>query len=156
MKKIIFLFVLWLSGLMVLPAQHEEEIQWKTWSELEMALAEEPRPVFIFFHAEWCVYCKKLDREIFTKTPVVRKINREYYAVRMDVESRDTIVFDGLTFTNKQALSKRNGIHELPALLASREEKPFSLPATLIFNKNFAVVERIFEYYTSAELLNTL
>ncbi|MDC6352705.1 thioredoxin family protein [Zeaxanthinibacter sp. PT1] len=156
MKKIVLLIALWLAAITVVSAQHDEEIQWKSWSELEEALRKDPKPVFLFFHADWCVYCKKIEREIFTKKSVIRKMNKEYYALRMDVESRDTVAFDGLTFVNKQALTRRNGIHELPALLASREDKPFSLPATLILDKKFALVERIFEYYTSSELLNML
>ncbi|NNF18956.1 MAG: DUF255 domain-containing protein, partial [Flavobacteriaceae bacterium] len=103
MKKIALLIALWVAAITVVNAQHDEEIQWKSWSELEEALRNDPKPVFLFFHADWCVYCKKMDREIFTKTSVIRKINKEYYALRMDVESRDTITFDGLTFVNKQS-----------------------------------------------------
>lgn len=74
----------------------------------------------------------------------------------MDVERTDTISFEGAKFANKQALTKRNGVHEIPLLLASREGIPFSLPATIILNKDFTLKERIFEYYTSKQLLKIL
>ena len=83
-------------------------------------------------------------------------VSNDYYAVEMDVETTDTISFEGMQFNNKEALSKRHGIHELPLLLASRDGFPFSLPATLILNKDFSMKERLFEYYTSKQILKAL
>lgn len=148
------LLLLFISQLVI--SQSEAEIQWKTWSELETAIEQEPKPVFIYFNAEWCVYCKKLEREVFSKKEVVNKINQDYYAVEMDVETLDTIAFDGVTFTNKQAETKRNGIHELPMLLASRDGEQLTLPATLIFDRNFVIKQKVYNYYTSKQLLTML
>lgn len=83
-------------------------------------------------------------------------MNRDYYALEMDVERTDTITFEGTKFTNKLALDKRNGVHEIPLLLASREGIPFSLPTTIILNNDFTLRNRIFEYYTSKKLLKLL
>lgn len=150
------LLLLLLGFLQPLKAQQKDAIHWKTWPELEQALEKKPKPVFVFFHAEWCAYCKKIQREIFTNKEVIEKINKDYYAVEMDVERTDTIQFDGLSFHNSQALKKRNGVHDLPLLLASRENRPFSLPATLIFDRHFRIKERIFEYYASKKLQKLL
>ena len=137
-------------------SQNSTEIHWKTFPELETAIKENPKPVFIFFHAEWCAYCKKIERKIFTKTEVIDILNTEYYAVQMDVETQDSIVFDNVIFTNRQSLTQRNGIHEIPLSLASRADTPSSLPASIFLNKAFTVTERVFEYYTSSELLELL
>jgi thioredoxin-related protein len=154
-KQLCFLFLLF-SGLYIAKAQEKESINWKSWNQLEETLKVEPKPVFIFFHAEWCVYCKKIERQIFTNPAIIQKINESYYAVEMDVERTDTITFDGTDFTNKQALKQRNGIHEIALLLASRDQVPFSLPATILLNTDFTVKNRLFEYYTSNKLLKTL
>jgi len=137
-------------------SQNDKEIHWKNWTELEKALEREPKPVFIYFNADWCAYCKKIDREVFTKEEVIKKLNNDYYALKMNVESLDTIVFDNVTFINKQAKTKRNGIHELPLLLASREGEPFTLPATLLLDPNFVAKIRFYNYYTSKQLLKML
>jgi thioredoxin-related protein len=154
-KQFFFLFLLF-CGLYIVKAQKKESINWKSWNQLEETLKVEPTPVFIFFHAEWCVYCKKIERQIFTNPAIIQKINESYYAVEMDVERTDTITFDGTDFTNKQALKQRNGIHEIALLLASRDQVPFSLPATILLNTDFTVKNRLFEYYTSNKLLKSL
>lgn len=137
-------------------SQNSKQINWISWEQLDEALKEQPKPVLIYFHANWCTYCKKIERKAFNNTAIIKRINRNYYAVEMDVESKDTIIFDGLSFVNSQSKTKRNSVHQLPLLLASRENKAFSLPATLLFDKNFQIKERIFEYYTSKELLSKL
>ncbi|TXK78662.1 thioredoxin family protein [Mesonia sp. K4-1] len=157
MKTTYFILLIFIFGLSYpLRAQQNEEIYWLTWEELDLALEENPKPVFIFFHAEWCAYCKKIEREIFTKKKVIGKLNKKYYAVEMDIETEDTIHFDGQKFSNMQSKTKRNGVHQLPLLLASRKNAPFSLPVTLIFDKDFRLQKRVFEYYTSKELLQML
>ena len=156
MKNFVCYIFIFLAGVLSLEAQDDAEINWKTWPELEQAIKEEPKPIFIFFHAKWCAYCKKIERKIFKRPEVIAKLNSKYYAVEMDVKLTDTITFDGVKFINKQTLTKRNGIHEIPLLLASREGIPFSLPATIILNKDFTFKERFFEYYTSKQLLKFL
>lgn len=156
MKNFVCYIFIFLAGVLSLEAQDDVEINWKTWPELEQVIKEEPKPIFIFFHAKWCAYCKKIERKIFKRPEVIAKLNSKYYAVEMDVKLTDTITFDGVKFINKQALTKRNGIHEIPLLLASREGIPFSLPATIILNKDFTFKERFFEYYTSKQLLKFL
>ncbi|TXE17886.1 DUF255 domain-containing protein [Psychroserpens burtonensis] len=154
--KHIFLSLVFSSFVIISYSQSDKTIEWKTWEQLEHALKEQPKPVLIYFHADWCAYCKKLDREVFTNTKVVEKINRDYYAVEMDVETLDTIVFDGVTFVNTQAETKRNPTHELPLLLGSRENEVFSLPVTLFFDTNFVVRDRTYNYYTARQLLDAL
>ena len=110
----------------------------------------------IFFYADWCAYCKKIDRVVFTKPEVIKKINQDFYAVRMNAETTDTIIFDGTLFTNPLAKTQRNAVHQLAALLGSRENYAFSLPVTLFFDEQFKVKRRVFEYYTSEELMKYL
>lgn len=154
MKQLIFF--LFLSCGSLIAQKSDVQINWLSWEQLETALAEKPKKTIVFFHADWCAYCKKIDRVVFTKPQVIEKINTDYYAVRMNAETTDTIHFDGQEFINKQAVTRRNGVHELPLLLGSRTGKGYSLPITLIFDEQFAFKNRIFEYYTSAKLLKLL
>ena len=134
-------------------AQKGDSISWIDFEQLEDSLALKPKKTFIYFYADWCVYCKKMDRNAFKDPEIIKKLNSDYYAVKMNAESTDTITFEGQKFYNQQAESIRNGVHQIPILLASRENKEFSLPAILILDEKFIVENREFEYLTTTKML---
>jgi len=134
----------------------EHRIDWLSFEQLEDSLSTKPKKVFIDFYADWCAYCKKMDKAAFQDTRVISKLNNEYYAVKMNAETNDTIAFGGEIFVNKQRGKKRNPTHEIPLLLASRENYPFSLPAIVVLNEKFVVTERYFEYLSPKQMLEAL
>ncbi|MFC6860585.1 thioredoxin family protein [Zunongwangia atlantica] len=137
-------------------AQKGDTINWIDFEQLEDSLELKPKKTFIYFYTDWCVYCKKMDRNAFKDPEIIKKLNSDYYAVKMNAESTDTITFEGQKFYNQQAESMRNGIHQIPLLLASREKHEFSLPAILILDKKFNVENREFEYLTTKKMLELI
>ncbi len=134
----------------------EKTINWLTFEQLEDSLSIKPKKVFIDFYADWCAYCKKMDKAAFTDPEVVAVLNENFYALKMDAETTQEITFGGDTFTNKEVGKKRNPTHEIPLLLASRENYPFSLPAIVILNEQFEVIQRHFEYLSPKKMRKTL
>jgi len=154
MKLLLIIFRVFLLS-PALFAQHSE-IKWLPFEQLEDSLALKPKKVFIDFYADWCVYCKKMDEAAYKNVEVIKILNSEYYAVKMNAETRDTIIFDGQVYRNKAYGKKRNPVHEIPLLLASREGIPFSLPALVLFDENFQITKRYFEYISPKKMLKVL
>ena len=96
-----------------------------------------------------------MERTTFKNPEVIKTLNEEYYAVKMNVESTEIIVFGTQTFTNKR-VKKVNPVHELPLLLASRKNKPFSLPAFILFDEKFTAKSRYFQFLDEVALLSIL
>ncbi|UII75393.1 thioredoxin family protein [Flagellimonas sp. HMM57] len=134
----------------------QDEINWLSFEQLETALAEKPKKVFIDFYADWCTYCKKMDKAAFQNPEVIKRLNTAYYAVKMNAEHKDSIQFGGDVFYNKELGKKRNPTHEIPLLLASREDVPFSLPAVLVLDEYFQVKARYFEYLSPKKMVKIL
>lgn len=154
MKSFLVIFMVFLVR-PNLVAQHNE-IKWMTFEQLEDSLAIKPKKVFIDFYADWCVYCKKMQEATYNNPAVIAKLNTEYYAVKMDAESTVSITFEGQMYKNKEYGKKRNPVHEIPLLLASRDGLPFSLPAIVILDENFQITNRYFEYVSPKRMLKIL
>lgn len=127
-------------------------INWISFQQLEDSLNIKPKKVFISFYADWCVYCKKMDETSFKNNEIIKILNSNYYAVKMNAESKDTIFFDGKPYINQQIGKSRRPTHQIPLLLASRKTKTFTLPANIVLDKNFKIMARYFEYLSPKKL----
>ena len=61
-----------------------------------------------------------------------------------------------ISMMHEEVVEKRNPTHQLAKLLASRKNQAFSLPAIILLDKNFNLLEREFSYLTSEALLGFL
>ncbi|PXX21570.1 thioredoxin family protein [Arenibacter sp. ARW7G5Y1] len=136
-------------------AQANTEVQWISFEQLHDSLKVHPKKVFIDFYAAWCSPCLKMDEVAFKDPKVVHKLNKDYYAVKMNVETTDTIIFGQQSFTNKKS-NKRNPMHEIPLLLSSRKNAPFTLPAIVLMDSTFKAQARYFQYLDAEQLLSIL
>ncbi len=150
-----YLCIVILSSLLLNVAP-KEEINWLTFEELEVALAKEPKKVIIHFYADWCVYCKKMEQSAYSKPDIIETLNAEYYAIKFNVESTDEIEFGGERFINANVGKKRNPYHQIPEYLAGREGKALELPATVILDEDFNIIERYYWYLSPKEVRKIL
>jgi len=88
-----------------------DRMTWTTFGQgIELARAED-RPVLLTFIADWCGYCRKMDRTTW-KDPRVVQRSADVVAVRVDAE--EGVPRDG--FTGRD-LAREYGVHGFPTLL---------------------------------------
>lgn len=155
-----FFLVFSLAFSALLSAQKKEAVQWLTFEQLEDSLAanqnaNQQKKVFIDFYTDWCTYCRKMDKAVFTKPEVVELLNEAYFAVRFDAETESEIVFGGQTFINDQVRKSRKPVHQIAQLLALREGQ-FAPPVMVVLDEKFKVTARYFEYMDSKRLKKAL
>ena len=136
-------------------SQSEKAVNWLNFEQLEDSLQVQPKKIFIDFYADWCSPCIKMQKEVFTDTLIIDLLNQDYYAVKMNVETKDTIYFGNQVFINKR-LNKRNPVHQIPLLMARRKNKPFSLPALVFLDEKFEATARYFQYLNVKQLSKIL
>ncbi|MBI4605146.1 MAG: thioredoxin family protein [Planctomycetes bacterium] len=87
------ILLLMLIVLLVLRRSHAGEadapagIPWaKSFAEAREASSKAGKPLLVDFEAEWCGFCKKLDRETYSDERVIRKVRERFLAVKVDVD----------------------------------------------------------------------
>lgn len=99
-----------------------DEVQWQTSLQAAHQLAvAQNKPIMIVFGADWCGYCKKLEKQTLAAPDVARYINQHFVPVHLDLDKEQRI---------GQILEVQ------------------SLPCTVIVNANAELVGRIEGYYT--------
>lgn len=73
-------------------------IKWMSITEAEAAAKKQPRKIIVDAYTDWCGWCKRMDASTFQHPVVIDYINKNYYAVKLNAESREPIVFRGKTY----------------------------------------------------------
>lgn len=69
---------------------HSATVRWYGYDE-GMALAKkQKKKVFIYFWADWCGYCEKMEKETLSKKEVISILNSNYISIKInsDAEQR--------------------------------------------------------------------
>lgn len=109
-------------------ASPKEKVNWISFAELEKAYAQNPKPVIIDLYTNWCGWCKEMDRTTFNNAKVAAYINENYYAVKYNAESADSVNFNNIKYGFNNA-AKTNDL----ALYLSFGER--SYPNTIFLEK---------------------
>ncbi len=99
------------------------------WSRLDAAMeqaAKSGKPIFVTVYADWCGYCKLLDKTTFVDAGVVQLLNNGWVAAKLNGESQTPLKLPKGSLTESQwALG--NGVQGFPAnFLLDSKGKPFA------------------------------
>ena len=93
-----------------------ETIRWYTWEEATKLSESHPKKLLIDIYTDWCGWCKKMDKETFTNAEIIRLVNKDFYAIKLDAEQKEYIQYKEFTF-KFNAAHGRKGAHELAVSL---------------------------------------
>lgn len=113
-------------------------VEWITWEEAMEKSKTEKRKILVDVYTNWCGWCKKMDATTF-KDPVIAKyINKNFYAVKFDAESKDEIAFNGKDY--KYVKSGKRGYHELAAWMTNGK---LGYPTVVFISEELKVIQPI-------------
>ena len=97
------------------------QVKWYDFNAGYSAIKNSKKPAVIDFYADWCIWCKTMDKETFGNPMVTKKMSKDYIAIRVDVEKNETIVYNNNKFT-AQEFAAYCGVEELPTLVFMDKE----------------------------------
>ncbi len=112
------------SDAQILAPPPAESIRWMSFTDAVAENAKQPKKIFIDIYTKWCGWCKRMDATTYEDSSIVKYMNTNYYAVRFDAETHDTILFNNKTFvfrpeykSNELALSLLSGQMSYPTIV---------------------------------------
>jgi thioredoxin-related protein len=127
MKRIAWLTgIIMATGLVVLTAfnpvkKNAEAIEWLTLEEAYERNKKEPRKIFVDVYTDWCGWCKRMDRDTFADPEVAAYVKENYYAVKLNAESKRSFSLEGTEMT-EMSVARQFGVNSYPTIIFIHED----------------------------------
>lgn len=135
MKKLIIIaFVLFAINLNAQEIIEPSPIKWYDIETAEKLYKENPKPLLIDVYTDWCGWCKKMMKTTFAHQAIAGYINTNFYPVRLDAETKDTLNYKGEEYVNTGKVNELaqkllNGRMSYPTLVfIDRQGQYFPVP----------------------------
>lgn len=110
------------------PAEHQLNWQTNLQAAHKKAVAEN-KPMLLVFGAEWCHYCKKLEKETLSSSEMAKYINETFVPIHLDTDKEERV---------------------------AEILKVSSLPCSIVLSPNADLLGRIEGYHTVAPFYKQL
>ncbi|HRH66690.1 MAG TPA: DUF255 domain-containing protein [Bacteroidia bacterium] len=147
--RILILFVFFLSQSDPAISQDLRKKDGINWMNFETALdksSHEPKKIFIDVYTGWCGWCKRMDVTTFEDPTVVAYMNEHFYAVKLDAETKDTIVYKEKSYVYKPEYRA----NEIAAMLLNGQ---MSYPTSVYLDEKSNPIGPVAGYMTNEQLL---
>ncbi len=150
MKKVTVIFLFVALGLISKGFGQSENagIKWVSISEAEALSKKNPRKILIDVYTDWCGWCKRLDATTYKDPNIVKLVNENFYAVKLNAESKDKIVYKDQEYTYDPA-------RRINSIATNFLNAQGGYPTTTFLNENLEVLS-IVPGYMNADMMGNV
>jgi len=115
-------------------AQTEKDglVNWLSIKEAQQKNKEVQKPFIIDIYTDWCGWCKHMIKTTYSNAGIANYINSNFYPVKFDAETKDTIEYNGKIY--KPTSKEPKTPHELAIKFLGTS---LSYPSTMFVTNNF-------------------
>jgi thioredoxin-related protein len=95
-------------------ASHAGGVAWRNWNDGMTAAAGSHKPVIVDVYTDWCGWCKRMDRDVYTDAAVRAYLTQKLVTIKLDAEADDAAHYEGQAITSA-LIARRFGISGYPA-----------------------------------------
>ena len=74
---------------------------WAVWDAGLQQARQRQRPVLVDVYTQWCGWCRRMDREVYTRDDVRDYLSQKFVTVKLDAEASESVRYEGRTFTSR-------------------------------------------------------
>ncbi len=157
MKKTIILSLLTIIGLFTFLSSNAQQAKTPTikWISLKEALElnkTAPKKIAIDLYTDWCGWCKRMDVTTFADSAVAAYMNQNFYAVKFNAETSDTVFYKNQILINQGVAFNKRATHDF-ALQVGSDNGRMGFPTITYLDENSNKAQAIPGYLTADQYL---
>jgi len=117
-------------------------VDWKSFDVANQLSQQQGKRILVDVYTNWCSWCKKMDKEVYTDPTVSAVIQSQFIAVKLSAEAGTLLTYQGKQLTEAQ-FAKALGISGYPTtVFFEADGKPITVVPGFIPADNFANILR--------------
>jgi thioredoxin-related protein len=151
MKRITIAFLLFtlVSSPRLFAQDQAASIKWMSITEAEQLNKATPKKIIIDVYTDWCGWCKRLDATTYKDAGIVKYVNDNFYAVKLNAESKDKIVYQDKEYNYDPA-------HRINNIAVNFLNAQGGYPTTTFLNEKLEVISIVPGYMAADMMSNVL
>ncbi len=123
----------------------EQEIKWISFEEAVELQKKNPKKIIVDVYTDWCGWCKKIDKNTYTDSEVIKQIEQHFYFVKLNAEQKEEIKYKDKVFSFKQEYKA----NELAVSLLNGQ---MSYPSTVFLDEDMNLLTVVPGYLTPKDM----
>ena len=87
-------------------AAASRDLNWRGWDEGLREAATSKRPVLVDVYTDWCGWCKRMDRDVYSQSEIREVLSQRFVLVKLNAESGETGRYDGRSLTSRSLATR--------------------------------------------------
>ncbi|HEX8515920.1 MAG TPA: DUF255 domain-containing protein [Bacteroidia bacterium] len=129
-------------------ADEHGPVQWYSFREAVELQKKVPKPIMVDVYTQWCGPCKMMSKNTFGNPQIAKYLNENFYPVKFDAETFDSVSFNGYTFKNKNAPGTHRPVHDFAISILDGK---LVYPSIVFLNEQIQRVQVVTGYYQAAQ-----
>lgn len=106
----------------------KSSVKWYGITEGMERAKKEGKSIIMYFYTDWCVYCKKMDSQIFSDPDISSFMNEKYISIRINPEKdKETIAVMGQNLTPSQFMGQIGASGFPTTMFWDKKQKPLTV-----------------------------
>jgi thioredoxin-related protein len=123
------------------------ELKWYSFNEALALNKKQPRKMVVEIYTSWCNGCRVMNKTTFSDSLNADYINKNFYLIDFNAESKDTVSFNGKVYMNNG--SGGTPFHQLAMSLVNNN---LALPTTIVIDEKLQPIDLVPQYLSPAAI----